>query len=60
MDATTKSLRCGKGSGMRMGSRWQFGGLVESISGRRGWVVGASEWCSGVIAYEVGEEFAMA
>ena len=34
--ATRKSLRWGIGSGMRIASRWQFGGLEEYMSLRRG------------------------
>lgn len=49
VDVTTKSLRCGEGSGISMGSRWQLGSRVECISLRRGCVFSASEWWVGVI-----------
>ena len=43
VEATTKSLRCGKGSGTRIASRWQLGILVECMSLSRGWVMRALE-----------------
>ena len=49
MEATTKSLRWGVGSGMRKGSRWQLGVLVEYMRRRRGWDPGAREWWWGVM-----------
>ena len=51
VEATTKSLRCGKGSGTRIASRWQLGVLVECMSFSSGWVVRAFEWCLGLLLY---------
>ena len=56
MEATTKSLRCGKGSGIRIASKWQLGVLVECKVFSSGWVLRAFEWCSEVIANEVVRE----
>ena len=55
MRVTTKSWRWGKGSGIRIGSRWQLGSLGECISFIRGWLNRASEWCVVVMGTEVGE-----
>ena len=52
MEATTKSLRDGTGSGTRITSRWQLGVLLERMSFSSGWVGWAFEWCWRVIANE--------
>ena len=56
MEATTKSLRWGVGSGMRKGSRWQLGVLVEYMRRRRGWDPGAREWWWGGVMGSVESE----
>ena len=47
--ARRKSLRCGRGSGIRRGERWQLGLLEQNSIRRRGCERRTSEWWLDVI-----------
>ena len=49
VDSTTKSFRCGKGSGTMIASRWQLGVFVKGISFSSGRLARALEWCLGLL-----------